>query len=118
MTTLAIGSAVWIFDGNRRRYENGVSVYSHHWERYEVVEENRVSWFVQSDGGVRYKVDKATNTLRLRDLYGKRAEIATSWQEVEDDIYIREQRHVIAKAVSNLSDAATLREVAHLLGVS
>lgn len=114
---LAVGSTVWVFDGNRRSYDEQRRVIrARQWVEYVIIGENRASWLLGLQGStyVHYKVDKATNQIRGESLFGVQREIATTKQEVDDDLWAHKHRPVIERAVSE-APVSVLREVAAVL---
>jgi len=101
---------VWIFDNNRRIYPpapkgrlwaSGGPIYRDHWVKHEVTGETRVSYITKYGG----KVPKKGG-------YG----YALTIDEVEDDVWLHDHRHKIAKLVGEIQDVALLRKVAEAAG--
>ena len=86
--------SIWQFDVNRRVYLDGRSgpSYRHHWHKVNVVGETTVSWILSSGKKV-----KKSNTF--------------SDSDVEDQIYIHDNKYKIADLVQHIDDAETLRAV-------
>lgn len=102
---------LWLFDPSRRVYppaEKGRlwassgPIWREHWREHKIVGETRVSWITQ---------------------YGKRVPkkggpgIAFSEHELNELQWREENRHTIARAVSELKDVAVLRHIAALVGI-
>ena len=86
--------SIWQFDVNRRVYLDGRSgpSYRHHWHKVNVVGETTVSWILSSGKKV-----KKSNTF--------------SDSDVEDQIYIHDNKYKIADLVQRIDDADILRAV-------
>ena len=105
---LKIGSIIWRFDENRRVYTHpttlggGRLIYREHWRPVEVVGETSRSW----DTGWAGKVPKK----------GPHPGWAFTEQEVEDNCWVHDHRCGISSTVNRCKDAATLRQVAAVIG--
>lgn len=112
---IRIGTTLYRFDQNRRRYRrdasgrpSGPPIYAEHFERGEVVGETRASWICRVGGGAECKVNKKT-MLESAAPYG-----VYRWyteQAREDDIWIKENRHALAERVRSIRDVDLLRGI-------
>lgn len=109
-----VGDYIWRFDDHRRVYpprekgqiwSHGGPIYREHWVKIEIAGETSRSWIVGRGSG-QYKVPKK----------GKHDGYAFKEFEVNDDCYIHEHRHKIARQIEVINDAATLRLVADAIG--
>jgi hypothetical protein len=116
-TAAKVGDTVWIFDGNRRVYEqgsHGPPIYAKHWIESTIISETRTSLVLDRHAFGR-KVDKATGELRGNELGAMRRQVAFSRQAVDDDIWLSENRHRISRDINTCADVVTLREIDALL---
>jgi len=102
---------VWLFNNNRRIYPpapprklwaSSGPIYREHWEKHDVIGQTSRSWITKYAG----KIPKLGG-------HG----IAFTEQEVNDDVWIHDNRHLIARAVNENKNAETLREIAKLLNL-
>lgn len=112
---IAVGDPIWYFDINNRVYRKDAGhshdsgpIYREHWVKRIIVGETSRSWLIGYDHGLRVlnKVPKK----------GPHPGWAFSIEEIEDDCWIHEHRYKMSRAVSCISSAATLREVARVIG--
>jgi len=116
MTTLSIGSTVWIFDENYRVYTKdgpgwGRIIYREHFRPHEIVGETGVSW-VLDDGR---KVNKKT----LKTHRNAFEPVLTSEEDIDKVCWMREHRQGITRMVGNLnrfSDYDKLISIADMVG--
>lgn len=101
---LKLGDKVWVFDGNRRRYNqvdgrsSGPAIYAEHFVECEITSETSRSWIVN---GVKYpKSDSALYTD----------------EQKADAIWVNEHRYKIIQMAERCRDAATLRQIAQIVG--
>ena len=101
-------SHIWVFDENHRRYRRdqngrayGGPIYRDHWVKREVVAETSRSWILNCGT----KIPKT----------GRRG-VAFTEDEVNQDVYIKDNGHKIADKVRFCNHYETLREVARLVG--
>lgn len=108
---LGVGDTIWYFNINRRVYparEFGKPhaslgpIYREHWVATKIIGETTRSWLCEYGRKCAKK--------------GDRLGWALSEAEVDDDCFVSEERHRIADAVLRTRDAATLREVARIIG--
>lgn len=103
---LGVGSTIWMFDSNRRVYDKnkgGNPIYREHWRPAKITGETSRSWITDRWG---QKVLKR----------GPHPGAAFTQEEVDDDVFINDNRYTISDAVRRCRDAATLRAVALLVG--
>lgn len=113
---LIIGQTVWIKDENNRRYRDGQSgpVYRGYFEPRSVIGETAQSWLLERD----LKIDKKTGRLRCpnknNSWYGLSSSVWTTESDVEDEIWLGENRNQLAHAVQCCRNARLLR---HIMGM-
>jgi hypothetical protein len=113
MSALAVGSTLWEFDDNRRKYDaNRRLIFREHFVPQTIQGETRYSWLV---GPARVKVRKADLTYTYWS--GGRRRMYATEQEVEDVCWDKAHRYRVADMVRRV-DAATLRRVAEVMGYS
>jgi len=115
---VAVGDTVWIRDTNRASWRwldrvaaptERVRDRSAQYSEHTVVGMNHVS--LELSGGMSYKVSRTDGRVR-----GEHCSTLSATLDRDGDIYIEENRHKVAEAVRECSDAEVLREVARLLG--
>ncbi len=119
--TLKVGDTVWLFDGNNRHYaKDGSSsgpIYRKHFVERKIVGENRASWLLQFD----MKIDKRTMQLRPPSpggFYGWSRTIYLSPQDVEDAVFVYENKHRISEGVQDCGNANVLRTIDGILSAN
>lgn len=116
---LKVGDPVWVFDSNHREYAEGTRwppLHRASWRPGKIVAETHISWDIVV-GGWAAKVDKKTLHLRVKDLYGKRARIAASQNEVDQDVWRNDHQQALAELLGrSTTSMAQLRAVAEVLG--
>jgi hypothetical protein len=114
---MKIGDPIWYFDLNRRRYTKdsanhfGKLIWREHWEPLKVLGETRVSWLVGFDKYPHHKVSK--RDLAAGKLAGK---WACSSKEVDDQVWVHENRYQISEAVGRVRDRDQLARIAAIIG--
>ena len=105
------GDTIWRFDENRRVYSpapagkvysTGGPIYREHWVATKIVGETSRSWITTHWG------QKAPKR-------GPHPGWAFTEGEVDDRVYVHENRHLIADDVQRISDADKLRRIAAIL---
>lgn len=128
-----VGDKCWEKDENCRHYKNddGSPRTSpnprHYWKEKIVIAENRASWFIGSDydwnngnpneDSIRRanKVDK--KTLKGRSNGWRAPEYLWSEKEVEDWLWLQENKHPLAEWIRHkVTDIDLLKEIARLTG--
>jgi hypothetical protein len=117
---LGVGSTIWVFDENRRRYPgpvkpghlwpSGPPIWREHWRTTAIKGETRVSWILENGR----KISK-------RDLVaGKVRGVLTSEADLDAACYVNEHAHAISERVRRLAGgqkaAEVLRQIAALVG--
>ena len=104
-----VGSTIYVFDSDRRVYTDpakgrlwGRIIWRGHWRPVTVESETRVSW-VTSAG----KCPKKNHNPRAWSL---------SSAEVDEKVYVHDHARHIARLVEDIGSAATLRQIAQLVG--
>lgn len=110
-TNVGIGSTIWIFNSNQRRYRDGQSgpIYRESFVPLTVEGETRTSWLC-GPGWRPWKIDKRTRAVRGAR-YGIGPFAFCSAQEVDDACWVNEERLRIVNEVQRLTDAETLRAI-------
>lgn len=113
MTNLKIGSPVWVFDGNRRKYTKpegggfGTIIWRHHWEPLSIIGENKRSWVIGHGTFERFKLPK-------KGPFPKRS-YCFSKDELDDACFVHENKYLLSNMVLACEDAKCLRTIASLL---
>ena len=107
---IGIGSTVWVFDINRRRYTKpepgrlwGSIIWRDHWGPHKIVSETSRSWVLNSGT----KVPKRGADPSL---------FAFSEADIDRRAWIEDNAHKIERAVGRVRDFHTLQKVAELIG--
>jgi hypothetical protein len=107
---IKIGDTYFVFDRNRRVYnrdEHGRAIggptHRGHFRPVKVLGETKVSWLVGEHFG-HIKVKKREPWLVLY-----------TEAMVEESVWVEENRHCLARAVSSCTDVARLKEIAAIL---
>ena len=102
---LGIGSTIWIFNINNRRYEKGhnAPVYRGHWQPYVITGETSRSWLLENGLSKVTKKNPGTN-------------IAFTEKEVDDDCWLNSNRMAISRVLERCTDAALVRQIGDMLG--
>jgi hypothetical protein len=123
---MQIGDKVWIFDSNRRTYEDdqGNKLRSP-WYRGYFVErfilgETKQSWIIGWHGATldsrgNYKVNK--KTLTYTNSYGGNFKIHTSEEEIDRECWIQENQYKIREAVGFCKDYEKLKKIEEILKI-
>lgn len=112
-----VGDTVWVFDDNvrRTRIDDAGEIRIIAREKFrprEITGETAKSWLV---GGV--KIPKVGGAVRKSAAGRWGATVVYMTQEaVDDEVFKREHRHRIVRALECCSDVAVLRQVAALVG--
>lgn len=100
------GGTIWVFDENRRVYsetDRGAPIWREHWRPCKVTGETSRSWLIAPYG----KVPKRGADPR---------KFAFSQADIDEQAYVHDHVYKISECVRRLTRAATLREVAVLVG--
>lgn len=110
--SVGIGSTVWVFDINRRKYRergpgerfaSGPPIWREHWVPQVIVGETSRSWILEYGD----KVPKKGADPQV---------VSFSRTDIDRAAYVNDNSHLIAHAVGNLKDYELLRRVADLIG--
>lgn len=124
MNELKVGSKVWVFDENHREYDpappgarfaKGGPIYEKHWVEAEIVGETRASWVLNRYFGKFPKKRPALGGWHARTRDGFVKKVATTPQELSDDIWANSHRRHVLSLVERCN-VTILREVAALVG--
>jgi hypothetical protein len=108
---IAIGTTLYVFDHNRRRYDSDQRIiYREHFYAVTIVGETRKSW-IAGEGYAEEKISKADLTIN-RSPYGRLR--AYTARAMEEDIWLHENRNRITENVRG-SDYGTLRAIDDLI---
>jgi hypothetical protein len=129
--TISIGTPVWKFEENRRFYHpRGTeeakmscgSIYHEHFVRYEVIDETTKSWIVGTiDTRIVNNIEQTTKRevgkLAKNGKLTKHRVRPTFYtrQQMEDEIYVHENRQKIVQLVQQIQDANMLRSIVALI---
>lgn len=112
--SVAVGSAVWVYNCNCRVYAKDASgrstggpIYRAHWEEKKIIGETSRSWIIGRGTWDELKVPKK----------GPHHGLCFSMDEVEDMCWVNDHRHKIA-AMLTKATAAQLKSCAAVLGFS
>lgn len=114
---IGIGSTVYIYEGNRRRYtspdgtKRSTSDPYYHYRPLEIVGETRLSWVAKTGE----KINKRTGEITGGGSFGRGYRVLWTWQEVEDGVYVEKNRIPLADRVLACTDRVTLERVAAVL---
>lgn len=112
VSTLKVGSTIWLFDGNHRKYTPASKgqlwtgsrlIYRACWVPAIITAETSRSWVV---GPWKRKIPKT----------GPHHGAAFSAEEVDDDCWVKEHRHTLVGKIERVDDAAVLRKIAAIVG--
>ena len=106
MSDISIGSKLWMFDHNRRRYnEKRECIFREHFFEVEIIGETSRSWLIGSYRPL--KIPKAS-PWGAGKLYTAKM--------VEDSIYENEHKYKISELIRYKATVAQLRQIAEILG--
>lgn len=111
LNDLKVGDKVFMFDGNRRRYDKDKNiVFRYHFDEAEIISETRNSWIVKYWG--EHKVNKKTGEFNHGGMVALKGRIFNA-DEVEDECWLDENRMKIANRIimSKIEDIEMLRAV-------
>lgn len=98
----------WTLDSNRRAYRKdesgkpfGSPLHRGYWKEVQIVGETSKSWILSNDKKIKKSGDP---------------NFVFSEEEVEDRIFVGENRIAISNAVRDIYDAETLKAIAKLIG--
>src|SRR6185312_3334711 len=98
---MKVGDTIWKFDRNHRIYErdnSGSPIYIKHWVPTVIKSETSRSWVTRWAGKAPKK--------------GPHPGWAFTWQEVLDDVWVKEHKFSIENALSLVNDISLLKQVA------
>ena len=106
--SVGVGSAVWVFDINRRRYHADKSlgqgpIWREHWDKQEIVGETTRSWITNRH----YKIPKKGADKRT---------FSFSEEEINRAAFVYEHRYKISDAVNRTHDYEKLLRIAEIVG--
>ena len=107
--SIGIGSTIWRFDENRRKYTPPPErrlIYREHWHEIKIISENRRSWVCGYEKTELWKVPKT----------GPHPGFVFSLAEVDDDCWVNDHAYKIGQVVGRCDNADTLRKIAALIG--
>ena len=109
---VGVGSTVWVFDINRRRYTKpadgriwGSIIWRDHWGPHTIVSETSRSWVLDRPGGMKVPKRGADPSI-----------FAFSESDIDRRAWVEDNRHKIADKVGRINDYETLRKVVELIG--
>ena len=102
-----IGTTIWIFDINRRKYRpggvGGGPIWREHWRPETIRSETSRSWVTDYGTKIPKKPPLPNN-------------IADSLEAINRAAYVEENRHRIAESIYRIRDYDTLTKIADLIG--
>ena len=123
---MQIGDKVWIFDDNRRVYQDDkgnktVSPWfrGHFVEKY-IVGETTQSWLVGYKGNMlddktNIKVNKKNLTYSIGNNYGRNGKLYISEEEINQKCWMEENLRIIIRKVEQCTDYEKLRKIEEIL---
>jgi hypothetical protein len=121
---MQVGDKVWIFDGNRRSYEddkgNKLSScwYRYHFQEMYILGETKQSWLVGYKGWSpedRNNIKVNKKTLEYKAEYGKDGVLYISEEQVERKIWLNDNGFKIRDKAYNCKDYDKLIKIAEIL---
>lgn len=113
--TVKPGDRVWIFDSNRRRYDDNKRViYRAHFNPVVIEDETARSWVITYQGR-RFNINKKTGEIGSTTYPGMSKVVYYSEQEIDQACWIHDNRAEITRKVSFCRDYKTLRKIEALL---
>lgn len=116
MPILGIGSTVWQFDPNRRVYDKekgGGPIYREHFRAHTIIGETSRSWICGKYKDA-LKFDKKT-LVPQKNFGGARYPVFTSQQQVDDAVYVHDNRRRISDLILNCNRASVLQHIEQCL---
>jgi hypothetical protein len=103
-----VGDTLWCYDPNNRVYAAGSSAPTErgYWRPRVITGENKASWLCE---GYLRVVKKTMRTAKVGGFGGYR--VLASQQAVDDEVWLRENRHAIAREVEMLTNHETLKRI-------
>ena len=114
---LKVGDKVWIFDSNRRVYQDDKGNklkrcwYKGYFVEREIEGETKQSWIINYQGEI--KVNK--KTLRYKAEYGKDGKLHTSEEEIDRECWINDNHYEIKEKVGQCNDYDKLKRIELIL---
>lgn len=111
--SVGIGSKIWGFDSNRRKYGKDRSrpIWREHWKEFYVVGENRVSWLL----GFKPGGESWTKCPKKRQVHQLR-EWAFSEAEIDEQEWDQKHRWKVMDLATRQLTTAQVRAVAEMIG--
>jgi hypothetical protein len=116
---MQIGDKVWIFDNNRRRYEddNGNELnrpwYKAHFFETKIIGETKQSWIVEE--WKKLKVNKKTLEYSTTNTYGLDGKLYISEEQINQICWIEENKYKIVDQVEHCKDYIKLKAINEIL---
>lgn len=123
---MQVGDKVWIFDSNRRVYEddkgnrlNKCWYRSYFIEKY-IIGETSQSWIVgyeknSIEDRSNLKVNKKTLTYSTTNTYGLDGKLRVSEEDIEKECWLQDNKHRIREEVSRCNDYDKLKKIDEML---
>jgi len=123
---MQIGDKVWIFDGNRRIYEDDKGNktqnpwYRGHFVEKYIIGETKQSWIVgykgnDIDSKTNFKANKKTLIYSIINNYSLDKKLYISEEEIERKCWVYENRSRIIRKVEQCHDYDKLRKIEEIL---
>lgn len=106
---MKIGDSVWIFDPLLR-----CSSYRDQWIQHFIIGETSRSWIINPDPN-EMRPDEWRSRKIPKNKMGHETGILTAMSEVDEAVWVRENRHYIARQIEWSYDPVTLRIIAELI---
>lgn len=123
---MQIGNKVWIFDSNRRKYEDDKGNkldrcwYRYHFTEKYIIGETTQSWIVgyknnSVDDRSNYKVNKKTLNYSTTNLVAHDGKLYISEEEINEKCWLNDNKGNIRERVSRCSDYEKLKKIEEIL---
>jgi hypothetical protein len=123
---MQVGNKVWIFDSNRRKYEDDKGNkldrcwYRYHFTEKYIIGETTQSWIVgyknnSVDDRSNYKVNKKTLNYSTTNLVAHDGKLYISEEEINEKCWLNDNKGNIRERVSRCSDYEKLKKIEEIL---
>lgn len=114
---MKVGDTVYSFDRNRRIYKTGEGVapdYRYYFRETVITGETPTQWLTLHGA----KFNKRPRAGRIPDTFSSHHDRLYTGGDVDNAVYVTENRHRVAEAIREVDDAEVLRQIEVLLGDS
>jgi len=123
---MQIGDKVWIFDSNKRVYEDDKGNkldncwYRGHFREKYIIGETKQSWIIGYEGNdidsrTNFKVNKKTLTYSITNNFGLDKKLYISEEEIKRKCWVYENRSGIIRKIEQCTDYDKLRKIEDIL---